>query len=425
MFNELFSELEDCNEEEQKQKIEEMNGLMEEMDEKELISVIIKELFNRILKMIEEKKLTMGNAILLLKHMGYCKALKKIMTLFFERSSLNKRFKKMIIDENEKKEGKDEKLMADLCECIFLISHLFLTLPKELYGICVPCLLNVALKKEKDEETQKEVEMALFAFSCISRYYQIEKELYLKEITEIIKYHQEHHNLTRLAYQSAWKFLMDRLLQESSLEDTIVNELHFEREARREVEELSKGVDWKKKEEEMGETERKAMDIISRWFGPIGYYFYSCHLWNEEYVELISRIVDLFRASRDNHSEISEQCINLFAEITKNKAIQNGSLLKSGVVDLFLEEMAQRTLNGVSVQKWKEFICALSKSLKEKANEENSEAVLKKTNRQIFDKLEEEGYEDAIISIQKIKHFSFRVFDLGSSLNISDCFIII
>ncbi|KAH7828412.1 uncharacterized protein MONOS_15190 [Monocercomonoides exilis] len=109
--------------------------------------------------------------------------------------------------------------------------------------MCVSCLLKVTLKKEEDEETQKEVEMALLALSCIYSHYEIEQKQYLNEIKEIIHYHQEHHNLTRLAYLYAWEFLILRLNTDKSLNEVIVNELHFIREARREIEDLSKCVD--------------------------------------------------------------------------------------------------------------------------------------------------------------------------------------
>eukprot|EP00770_Monocercomonoides_exilis_P000423 MONOS_420.1-p1 / transcript=MONOS_420.1 / gene=MONOS_420 / organism=Monocercomonoides_exilis_PA203 / gene_product=unspecified product / transcript_product=unspecified product / location=Mono_scaffold00007:27207-27823(-) / protein_length=132 / sequence_SO=supercontig / SO=protein_coding / is_pseudo=false len=109
-FTKLLHELEYCSEDEQKQKITEFNGLLDEMGTKEI-------------------------------------------------------FEKMIIDENEKKEGKNEKLLVDLCECYLLFySGVF---SSKMLSLCVPCLLKFALKKEEREKVQKEVEMALLALSCI------------------------------------------------------------------------------------------------------------------------------------------------------------------------------------------------------------------------------------------------------------------
>ncbi|KAH7829778.1 uncharacterized protein MONOS_2040 [Monocercomonoides exilis] len=65
---------------------------------------------------------------------------------------------------------------------------------------------------------------------------------------EIIRYHQEHHNLSRLTYQCTWEFLTFRLWVDYGLNGKVVNKLHFVREATRELEDLSKSVDWKKKE---------------------------------------------------------------------------------------------------------------------------------------------------------------------------------
>ncbi|KAH7827005.1 uncharacterized protein MONOS_17350 [Monocercomonoides exilis] len=118
------------------------------------------------------------------------------------------------------------------------------------------CLLKIALNKQEDEETQKEVELALLALNNTGLI-KNDKELHLNKITEIIKYHQEHHNLTQLAYQSAWRLLVNRLWVDNCLEEVIVNELHFVREAARELEELSKCVDWTRKDKENGGKEEK------------------------------------------------------------------------------------------------------------------------------------------------------------------------
>ncbi|KAH7826338.1 uncharacterized protein MONOS_13600 [Monocercomonoides exilis] len=72
-FTALFNGLEECDEDEQMQKIEEMNGLIDEMNGEEMRFAFTTELFSKILKMIEAKKLSWGNAILLLKQVGYCK----------------------------------------------------------------------------------------------------------------------------------------------------------------------------------------------------------------------------------------------------------------------------------------------------------------------------------------------------------------
>ncbi|KAH7815003.1 uncharacterized protein MONOS_9604 [Monocercomonoides exilis] len=337
-FSKLLDELKSCSVSEQKEKIEEMNRLFDEMNTEELEHVYTIDMFNKIDQMIKEEKLTMGNAILLLKHIGYYKILKCICRENFFCSSLSRRFREMIIKEDKKKEGNNEKLFINLIECYLLLDN---RLSSDLYPICVPCLLKVALKKEEDEKTQKEVEMVLLALTNVGY---IPEEMYLNEIKEIIQHHQEHHNLTHLSYHCAWEYLINRL-PKNSLEEEMVNELHFAREATKELEELSESVDWKKKEEEMRKTERKTMDIILRWIDSICYYLYSCHLWNEEYAGLISRIVDVLRASRDNHSEICKEYILLFYAITKNRAVKLDVLLKSGAIDAALEEILRPTLN--------------------------------------------------------------------------------
>ncbi|KAH7828389.1 uncharacterized protein MONOS_3051 [Monocercomonoides exilis] len=126
-FNKLFDELGDCDEEEQRQKIEEMKGVIDGMNEEEFKSVFTKELF--------------------------------------EESSLRGGIKEMIDEEND--EGKNEKRLADLCECYLSLKYEYMDLPETVTEISVRCLLKVALSKEENEETQKEAEMALLALSCI------------------------------------------------------------------------------------------------------------------------------------------------------------------------------------------------------------------------------------------------------------------
>eukprot|EP00770_Monocercomonoides_exilis_P014940 MONOS_14886.1-p1 / transcript=MONOS_14886.1 / gene=MONOS_14886 / organism=Monocercomonoides_exilis_PA203 / gene_product=unspecified product / transcript_product=unspecified product / location=Mono_scaffold01097:12673-14214(-) / protein_length=297 / sequence_SO=supercontig / SO=protein_coding / is_pseudo=false len=248
-FSKLLDQLEHCNEEEQKQKILELKGILEEMNKNELQSISSIVMFNKMNKMIEEKKMQLENAILLLNHVGCCKMLKNVWNQNFEKSSLSRRFEQMIFEEEKKeKEKRNEDLLASLCECYLLLHNLY---SEKLIPICVPCLLKFALKKEESEETRKEKEMALLVLSHIDRYYFLRQELYLKEITEIIKNHQEHHNLTQLAYHLK----------------VIVNELHFGREAARELEELTRNMDWKKKEEKMNKEEAKEVLIIRRWKG--------------------------------------------------------------------------------------------------------------------------------------------------------------
>ncbi|KAH7818438.1 uncharacterized protein MONOS_18018 [Monocercomonoides exilis] len=152
----------------------------------------------------------------------------------------------MIIDEYKKKE-KDEALLADLCECY---STLVYGISYDLKSICVPCLVKAGLKKGNDENTKKEVEITLLALNHMGSSSEVPKELYINEIKEIIEYHQEHHNLTRIAYQSAWQFLICRVYWDEPIRRVIVNELHFAREAIRELEELTKCVDWKREKEE-------------------------------------------------------------------------------------------------------------------------------------------------------------------------------
>ncbi|KAH7815317.1 uncharacterized protein MONOS_4499 [Monocercomonoides exilis] len=414
-FNKLFSELEDCKEEEQKVKIEEINEAMEVMRKEELESVFTKEQFDKMEQMIEEKKMLMENAILVLKHIGYMKELKFTSNLSFERSLLSKRFEEMIGDGNEKKEGKDEKLLDDLYEC-HLLNKCNVT-SNETLKIYVRRLLKVALKKEEKEEVGKEVEMALMALSCIREYFRILKKLYLEEISEIIQHHQEHHNLTQLAYQSAWGFLISRFVNEKSLGDAIVNELHFAREAARELEELSKRVDWKRGKETKEEY------ILLRWFRTFNNFFRGCKLWNEEFAGLIESIVRILRTAKDNYGEISNQCISSLRNAADSTGVKVEDLLKGGAVDAVLEEIQQSIIDRKTAYECLNFFYFISWRMKEKGDDKMKEAKRKITKRELFEKLEEEGYEDDISSFYRLLCFLKKIYFDKLPTNISVYFV--
>ncbi|KAH7817519.1 uncharacterized protein MONOS_4789 [Monocercomonoides exilis] len=139
-FSKLFDELENCNEDSQKQKILEMNEVTEDMNEKEFLSVFTKELFDKINKMIEEKKISFQNALFLLKHTGRCNALKCMQISSFEDCSLRYLFEDMIAHENfsknsdvgDRKDSLSEKDLADLCK-----SYIMLGSSVDGYFLCV------------------------------------------------------------------------------------------------------------------------------------------------------------------------------------------------------------------------------------------------------------------------------------------------
>ncbi|KAH7818690.1 uncharacterized protein MONOS_18671 [Monocercomonoides exilis] len=410
MFTEMFSEFENDAEEGQKQKIEEINEILDEMDEAEFYSIFTKEMFEKIDQMIEKKKLTLENAILLLKHIGYHNVIVKFFKFDFHVSSLRFRIENMITEEEKKKEGKNEKPLVDLCECNLLLSNGFISEP--IISVCVTYVLKVAMSKEEGEEARKDVEMALLALSN-TMYYFIEQKLYLKEIKDIVQYHQEHRNLTRLAYQSVWQFLFCRLLCDRRLEDVILNKLQFEREAIRELEELTKCIDWKKNEDKLKEMEEE--NLLERWIIALNIYFKEFQIRKKEHVVLIECIVQIYQASRSNYIEICNLCICLLKVILIRKNAEIEDLLKGGAVEAVLEEIQRPTLDDEMVYHILMFFVNASRRLKEEERKE--------MKRKVFEKLEEEGYEDTIASLFETFDFLNRKYYDELSLDISNYFV--
>eukprot|EP00770_Monocercomonoides_exilis_P016181 MONOS_16132.1-p1 / transcript=MONOS_16132.1 / gene=MONOS_16132 / organism=Monocercomonoides_exilis_PA203 / gene_product=unspecified product / transcript_product=unspecified product / location=Mono_scaffold01519:6045-7100(+) / protein_length=331 / sequence_SO=supercontig / SO=protein_coding / is_pseudo=false len=328
----------------------------------------------------------------------------------------------MIIEEEKKKEEKNEKLLVDLCECYALLGENDIF--SEVLSIIVPCLLKVASKKEGNEETQKEVEMALPALSNVNAYYEMKRDLYLNEIKETMKYHQEHRNLTQLSYQSAWQFLYNRNFFFNELESVIVNELHCAREAARELEELSRNVDWKKKGgEKMNKEETKKEVILTRWIETFSIYFRDCRLRNEEYICLLSRIVQIYRAAKGNNGVISILCIQSLRTASDYGVVKVEDLLKSGAIDAVLEELNRPTLNEDMTNGCLQFFTNVSERLNEKNKDEKEEEERKVAKMEMFEKLEEEGFEDIITGFHETFEFFQRNYDCGLSLNAEDYFV--
>ncbi|KAH7815132.1 uncharacterized protein MONOS_13517 [Monocercomonoides exilis] len=418
-FSKLLDQLEHCSEDEQRKKIERMNRLIEEMNKEELKSIINEEIFNKMNKMIEEKKMSMENTFLLLKHVGYCNVQKNDWNQYFFASSLRGRFEQMIAEEEQKKDEKNEKLLTEICECYLYLKDR--TISRVPYA-CVTCLLKAALRKEENKDVQKEAEMALLALSSIGDNF-VEQELYLNDIKEIIKYHQEHRNLTHLAYQSAWEFLIKRFIKDRNLEDMIVNELHFVGEAARELEELTRNEDWNRKKGEERGKEAKEEFALTRWLKTCAMYLQSCRLRNEENVGLLKNIVQVHRAEKDNYSIISNLCIYSLRNAAERRVVKVEDLVNIGAIGLFLEGIQRPTLDDRLTFQFLVFFMNVSMRLKRKEKDEIGEVKRKTSMRKVFEKMEEEGFEDTIANFFETIDFLHRKYNRELTLNISDYFV--
>ncbi|KAH7814997.1 uncharacterized protein MONOS_18365 [Monocercomonoides exilis] len=414
-FSKMFIKNYHCSSVVQNLQIEGLDSLIDEMDREELNSIMTEDFFDELNELIERKTLSIENAFLLLKQIGYCNVMKELWSNVFCYSLLRERFEKMIVDEEDKRLLKNEKLLIDLCECY--LAFCFFLAPTEVLRICVPYLLKVALSKEESEEKQKEVEIALLALSNLNEKMNVERELWQEEAIEIIKYHQKHRNLTHLAYQSAWMFLINRLNEERGFIDSFLSKLNFVSEATRELEELRRCVDWKKKAKRG--KEKKELVIIKRWCKTLRAYFEKGGMREKEYVGLSECVVRLYRASKSNYKKISNESANLFYIMVKAENVGMDDLLYGGVVDLVLKETLQTTLENYSAERRLMFFLRLQRRLNGISDEANKGEKLFVTKRKILDRLEEEGYEDAIFGFYGILFYTKCIY---LSTNLADFF---
>eukprot|EP00770_Monocercomonoides_exilis_P009008 MONOS_8962.1-p1 / transcript=MONOS_8962.1 / gene=MONOS_8962 / organism=Monocercomonoides_exilis_PA203 / gene_product=unspecified product / transcript_product=unspecified product / location=Mono_scaffold00353:47482-48467(+) / protein_length=297 / sequence_SO=supercontig / SO=protein_coding / is_pseudo=false len=278
---------------------------------------------------------------------------------------------------------------------------------KKLLSICVPLFLKVALNKEENEETQNEIETALLALSCIPFMKTVPKKLYLKETKDVIKHHQDHHNLSRLAYQSVWLFLMNRLQSDKSLGTADLDDLHFVREAAGELEELTKCVDWKREKRGKGEKERGEEIPLMRWLSAT-YNYLSFFELSEEHDRLIGSIASAYRAAKNNCQDICSQCVETLISAAKNRTVDVADLLKGGAVNIILGELHRPTLKDEEPWNCLDFFKGAFGLLKRNANDETDAAKMKKVKRKLFEKMEEDGYEEWVVGLRYC--FPYRIF---------------
>ncbi|KAH7819212.1 uncharacterized protein MONOS_18663 [Monocercomonoides exilis] len=414
-FFDLFHKLNHFRDLEQKQITCEMIEVITKMDRKELNFIFEKGLYNNIYMMTEEKKISIENAIYLLKQIGYNKTLKNSSDDSFRKCSLKKRLGKMIIEEEMKIEEKNENLLIDLCDC-YLMNYPIICygkIPKKMLSILVCYLVKSASKKEDKEEAQEEVELALLTLSNIWKYVKERKDQHLNEIKEVIKFHQVHRNLTRLAYQSAWKLLINRLNEDKSLEDMIVNELHFAREAKGELIELEMTMNLIKQngDDEKGkEGKRDICNLISEWLDSIYWYFYSAKIKTEENVKLLDCIISLCKKSMNLGNGLSENSYYYVGDIMETDGVSVDDVLKSDAIKYFMNETQQSTLVDDVISPCMRFFKLISKWLNKGRKNEIREDFIEEISgeieisewkwlkKKVIETLEEEGYEDILMS---------------------------
>ncbi|KAH7820053.1 uncharacterized protein MONOS_7572 [Monocercomonoides exilis] len=404
-FSRLLSELGNFAGDEQKQKIDEMIEILNEMNGLELIYFLTEKEFNEISKMIGKNKLTLTNAFTLLSHIGHCRIEFSVSFSRFCDSLLAKRFENMIETEAMKRE-RDENLLIDLCKCYILLRREKDSVSIELRLIIIPFLMNVVLRKIKSKEAQREIEIILTALSTMEEKQNAITDLCVNEMVEVIKYHQQHRNLTRLAHQSAWIYLVNHFEPGGILERTCMNELHIAREVAMELEELTKCVDWKKKKAKW-EAQKEAW-MIKRWINTVKdkFGFLDFELRNVERIELYRWISRTCKLAGKNEREISKDCIKLFESKTAGTNTSIDFLLKSEIVEAVFETLLLSTLDEEEAESCLHFFVTLSDGLREKSDYETVEAKRKAIKRKAFDILEERGFEECITSFKENLYYT-------------------
>ncbi|KAH7823792.1 uncharacterized protein MONOS_1873 [Monocercomonoides exilis] len=251
--------------------------------------------------------------------------------------------------------------MIDLCECFLALFEGIPDASKDTVAVSVRCVMKAAMSKEKDEKTQKEVEMALLALSN-AKYFDCDNRVqFLDESVEIIKYHQEHHNLTRLAYQSAWCSIVNQASNDEKMGKTVENELNFCKEAERELDELLRCVNWRKNEKEIDENFE--VRLMKRWLRIINAYFFNNTLRGDEVLRLIACVVRLCQTVKNSSKTAFGSGMFIFQKIIRSCLGNVDFLLRRGAMDYLFQELIQPTFRCDTFGKCMQFFSELSIAL--------------------------------------------------------------
>eukprot|EP00770_Monocercomonoides_exilis_P014083 MONOS_14030.1-p1 / transcript=MONOS_14030.1 / gene=MONOS_14030 / organism=Monocercomonoides_exilis_PA203 / gene_product=unspecified product / transcript_product=unspecified product / location=Mono_scaffold00924:20288-21226(+) / protein_length=294 / sequence_SO=supercontig / SO=protein_coding / is_pseudo=false len=278
---------------------------------------------------------------------------------------------------------------------------------KEVLMICVPLLLKDALNKEESEKAQKDVEMALIALTNIAKINEEKDCLFLNEITEIIKHHLVHRNLTHFSYQLAWDLFVRNADLDWETESGKFFGAFFAREVVGELEELKSCVCWEKKkkrkrkgEKAKGRKGRKEKLIFKRWHSTIRMCYNCSGLCGEGWDELVRCLVGLSMTAEGSSRGTCRRCFDLFEGILFCSTDDVGILISGGAVDYVMEKLCQRILDKEITNCCLKFNISLLNRMREKIEDENEKERQKMQNRRIIDLFEEGGYEDLSDSFQ-------------------------
>ncbi|KAH7818909.1 uncharacterized protein MONOS_1718 [Monocercomonoides exilis] len=141
--------------------------------------------------------------------------------------------------------------------------------------------------------------------------------------------------------------------------------------------------------------------------------------------KLCQNLVKLGRSTRDSQRDVFERVFAIFLMMIRYQPTLAVvyDLLKGGVFDLISDEMQKRTFEDVIARNCFEFLLALSKRLDIEYDDEGEEMKRKATKKEVFEKMEEEGYEDIITSYCEALLDLYENYYTELSLIISDYFI--
>ncbi|KAH7832722.1 uncharacterized protein MONOS_15261 [Monocercomonoides exilis] len=264
------------------------------MGVKELGCVFAGKVFEKIFEMVKGEKLVLEDGIMLLKHVGYYKALSDIHTDNDGESSFRKRFERRVMNEEWKQGQKKEKMLNDVCECYALSYEQFVT----------------------------------FNFSS-----HVEEDVFMNSIVSVIVHHQQNRNLTQLAYQSAWQFFMKRMHTNAQMESAMSMHFGFVEEARRELEELEKRADWQRKERRVKEL--KDIHTILRWLKTLNKHFVNHQPSRERNTRLAAVAVGICRKARACFGELSLECLVLLEQMNESASLSVSDFVAIEAVDVF------------------------------------------------------------------------------------------
>ncbi|KAH7819134.1 uncharacterized protein MONOS_3298 [Monocercomonoides exilis] len=205
--------------------------------------------------------------------------------------------------------------------------------------------------------------------------------------------------------------------------------MYFVTEAAKELEELSYCVDWMKKGKRMMANEEEEYDdddddderkeeekisVIKRWLMTIYIFLFFFQLSDADVLMLTSSVASLNRKARVSRISVSKECLSLYISAVDAKEHVAFELMRIGAGAVLVGELQKPTLYEPMERLCLKLLKQLLRGFCVRVENEEARRKSKMLQREMCVMMEEEGFDDTILSLKQI--IVGRIFNIDRYL---------